>query len=92
MTHHFRSSLRFQRKMIPSDILSRFPILVLTAGKDSYVSSDKTLEVVERMKKMSQNENVHSIHFEDAYHDVLDEKDDKARSLAISSIIDFLLS
>ena len=76
--------------MIPSDILSRFPILVLTAGKDSYVSSDKTLEVVERMK--SEKENVQSIHFEDAYHDVLDEKDDKARSLAISSIIDFLLS
>ena len=35
--------------------------------------------------------NIHNIHFEEAFHDILDEQDKKARETAIKSIISFLI-
>lgn len=67
------------------------PTLVLTAGKDSYVDSNTTIRMVEKMRKKSSNAHwIQSQHYSDAYHDLLDEENGRAREHVVGSIISFL--
>ena len=90
--YNARNSLRFQRSVLPKIAYSKSSLLVMTAGKDSYVSSQVTEKVVNRMRRKCPNggNNINYFHFNDAFHDILDERDDKAREQAINMIMKFL--
>ena len=87
-----RHSLQFQKNTLPVSALLESSLLFITAGKDSYVNSNSTQTVIEKMRKKCPNGgvNIHNLHFEDAFHDVLDEQEGKARKHAFRSILSFL--
>lgn len=91
------------RKHIPNDVL-KTPMLIMTAGNDTYVNSKVTAQTVKKMKQKaitltkrkaktrsdSSRYHIEEKHYPNAFHDVLSEDSYLATPDAIKNIIEFL--